>query len=150
MYIFKNGMIKRKGKEAVMMNGNGIILFDGVCNLCNRIVQFIIKRDNNGYFQFASQQSAKGKALMEKYRIDTNTDSFILIEQEKAYMKSAAALRVCRNLDGIWKVFYAGMIFPKPIRDSLYDYIARNRYKWFGKRDSCMLPGPDMKKRFIE
>ncbi|WP_421384963.1 thiol-disulfide oxidoreductase DCC family protein [Bacillus salacetis] len=129
---------------------NGIILFDGVCNLCNNIVQFVIKRDKDAYFQFASQQSPEGQALMEKYQIDPQTDSFILIEKGRAYMKSTAALRVSRNLDGTWKVFYAGMVIPKGLRDPIYDYIARNRYKWFGKRDSCMLPGPDMKKRFIE
>jgi predicted DCC family thiol-disulfide oxidoreductase YuxK len=129
---------------------NGIILFDGVCNLCNNIVQFVIKRDKNAYFQFASQQSPQGIALMEKYQIDSATDTFILIEQERAFMKSTAALRVCRNLDGIWKIFIIGMIIPKGIRDPMYDYIAKNRYKWFGKRESCMLPGPDMKKRFIE
>ncbi|WP_044022361.1 thiol-disulfide oxidoreductase DCC family protein [Bacillus sp. SG-1] len=129
---------------------NGVILFDGVCNLCNSIVQFVIKRDKNAYYQFASQQSTKGKALMEKHHIDPATDSIILIEQDRAYMKSTAAVKVCRNLDGIWKVFYFGIIIPKAFRDYLYDYIAKNRYKWFGRRDTCMLPGPEMKKRFID
>jgi predicted DCC family thiol-disulfide oxidoreductase YuxK len=129
---------------------HGIIMFDGVCNLCNNIVQFVIKRDKAGYFQFASQQSPQGIAMMEKYQIDSNTDSFILIEHDRSYMKSTAALKVSKNLDGMWKVFYLGMVIPRPIRDAMYDYIARNRYKWFGKRDSCMLPGTEMKKRFLE
>ncbi|RIW38413.1 thiol-disulfide oxidoreductase DCC family protein [Bacillus salacetis] len=129
---------------------HGIILFDGVCNLCNNIVQFVIKRDKAGYFQFASQQSPQGKALLEEYQIDPETDSFILIEQGRAFMKSTAALRVSKNLDGFWKVFYSCLLIPKPARDVMYDYIARNRYKWFGKKESCMLPGPEMKKRFIE
>ncbi|WP_409254000.1 thiol-disulfide oxidoreductase DCC family protein [Bacillus sp. SCS-153A] len=129
---------------------SGVILFDGVCNLCNGVVQFIIKRDSNAYFQFASQQSTKGIALMEKHHIDSHTDSFYLIDQDRVFMKSTAALEVSRNLDGVWKVFYLGIIIPKFIRDYIYDYIAKNRYKWFGKSDACMLPGPETKNRFIE
>jgi predicted DCC family thiol-disulfide oxidoreductase YuxK len=129
---------------------SGIILFDGVCNLCSSIVQFVIKRDKKAYFQFASLQSEVGQSLLDEYKVDRKTDSFILIEDGKCYMKSSAALKVSKNLDGLWKFFIIGLVIPKPLRDILYDLIARNRYKWFGKNDSCMLPPPNMKKRFIE
>ncbi|MGM0844783.1 MAG: thiol-disulfide oxidoreductase DCC family protein [Bacillota bacterium] len=127
-----------------------IILFDGVCNLCNTIVQFVIERDKKGYFKFASLQSDTGKALLQKHEVDADTDSIILIDQHKCYMKSAAALRVSKNLDGLWKIFFLFMLVPAPLRDKIYDLIARNRYNWFGKRDSCMLPSPEIKKRFID
>ncbi|WP_113928559.1 thiol-disulfide oxidoreductase DCC family protein [Bacillus sp. P14.5] len=127
-----------------------VILFDGVCNLCNNTVQFIIKRDDRAYFKFASLQSDAGKVVIEKYQINPKIDSIILIEQNKFYVKSEAALRVSKNLGGFWKVFFVFMVIPKKIRDKVYDFIAQNRYKWFGKRDSCMLPSSEMKKRFLE
>jgi predicted DCC family thiol-disulfide oxidoreductase YuxK len=127
-----------------------IILFDGVCNLCNHIVQFVIKRDKHAYFKFASLQSETGQTLLEKFKVDPETDSIVLIEQDECYMKSSAALRVSKKLAGVWKAFFIFIIVPPVIRDKVYDLIARNRYKWFGKRDSCMLPSPEMKKRFIQ
>ncbi|MGD6967963.1 thiol-disulfide oxidoreductase DCC family protein [Rossellomorea vietnamensis] len=127
-----------------------IILFDGVCNLCNHIVQFVIKRDKHAYFKFASLQSEAGQTLLEKYKVDPKTDSIVLIEQDECYMKSSAALRVGKKLTGVWKAFFIFIIIPPVIRDKVYDLIARNRYNWFGKRDSCMLPSPEMKKRFIQ
>ncbi|MGF2615938.1 thiol-disulfide oxidoreductase DCC family protein [Rossellomorea vietnamensis] len=127
-----------------------VILFDGVCNLCNNTVQFIIKRDDRAYFKFASLQSDAGKVVIEKFQINPKIDSIILIEQNKFYVKSEAALRVSKNLGGFWKVFFVFMVIPKKIRDKVYDFIAQNRYKWFGKRDSCMLPSSEMKKRFLE
>jgi predicted DCC family thiol-disulfide oxidoreductase YuxK len=129
---------------------SGIILFDGVCNLCSSVVQFVIKRDKKGHFQFASLQSEAGQSLLDEYEVDRKTDSFILIENGNCYMKSSAALKVAKNLDGLWKIVTIGLVIPKPLRDFIYDIIARNRYKWFGKKDSCMLPPPSIKKRFIE
>lgn len=126
-----------------------IILFDGVCNLCNSSVQFIIKRDPKGHFKFASIQSETGRSLLKQYGVDKEIDSFILIEHQRIYLKSSAALRVCRNLNGLWKLLTILRILPSPFRDFFYDIIAKNRYKWFGKKESCMIPTKEMKKRFL-
>lgn len=126
-----------------------IILFDGECNFCDKSVQFIIKRDRDGVFQFASQQSEVGQRLLLENSIPKWIDSFFLISGEKIYYKSSAALRVCRDLNGFWKVFYLFLVVPKPIRDGVYDFIARNRYKWFGKKENCMLPSSEIRNRFL-
>ena len=126
-----------------------IILFDGECNFCDHSVQFIIKRDPKGYFKFASQQSDIGKKLLKQSGIPEDGDSFVLIDRGDSYCKSSAALRICRNLQGMWKVFYYLLIVPRPIRDFFYGIIANNRYKWFGKKDSCMLPSPEIRNRFL-
>ena len=127
-----------------------IILFDGVCNLCNSSVQFIIKRDPKSCFKFASLQSETGRSLLEQYNFNKEIDSFILIENQKIYSKSSAALRVCTNLNGLWKLLTILRILPVPLRDFFYDLVAENRYKWFGKKESCMIPTKEMKKRFLE
>jgi predicted DCC family thiol-disulfide oxidoreductase YuxK len=127
-----------------------IILFDGVCNLCAWAVRFIIERDPKGYFHFASLQSDLGKSLLAKHEIDpANTDSFVLVENGIAYMESAAALRVARKLTLPWPLFFAGIILPPFVRDSIYRFIARHRYRWFGKQDSCMIPTPELRSRFV-
>lgn len=128
---------------------DGIVLFDGECNFCDQSVQFIIKRDPQGYFSFASLQSEVGQDLLEKYEIPADTDSFVLIEDGRAYTKSSAALRVCKHLKGAWKAFRLFVIVPKSMRDAAYEIFAKNRYKWFGKKDSCMLPSKDIRKRFL-
>jgi predicted DCC family thiol-disulfide oxidoreductase YuxK len=127
-----------------------IILFDGICNLCNRSVRFIIKRDPVGNFKFSSLQSNVGKKLLEKYRVRNDLNSFILLENTHVYTKSSAALRVCMRLSGFWKILIVFIIIPKPIRDFIYDFIANNRYKWFGKSDHCKIPSPDEKERFFD
>jgi predicted DCC family thiol-disulfide oxidoreductase YuxK len=127
-----------------------IILFDGICNLCNSSVRFIIKRDPVGNFKFSSLQSKVGKKLLEKYRVRNDINSFILLENNHVYTKSSAALRVCMRLNSIWKIFIVFIIIPKPIRDYIYDFIANNRYKWFGKSDHCIIPSPDDKERFFD
>jgi predicted DCC family thiol-disulfide oxidoreductase YuxK len=127
-----------------------IILFDGVCNLCNSSVQFIIKRDPKGRFKFASLQSEIGQLLLEQHGFHNGVDSFVLIENQRIYFKSSAALKVCRNLNGIWKVFSILRILPPVFRDFFYDIVAKNRYNWFGKKESCMIPTNEMKKRFLE
>jgi predicted DCC family thiol-disulfide oxidoreductase YuxK len=127
-----------------------IILFDGVCNLCNSSVQFIMKRDPLAKFQFASLQSEIGQKLLRQHGLNQDLNSFILIEDEIVYIKSSAALRVCMNLNGLWRYLSIFRIIPPAIRDYIYVIIAKNRYKWFGKQETCMLPTPDMKKRFLD
>ncbi len=127
-----------------------IVLFDGVCNLCNGLVRFIIKRDRNGKFKFTSLQSEIGQQWLLRFGLTKNEfESFVLIEGDKYYLKSAAALKMLRGLDGIWKAFYAFMLVPRPVRDFIYDLIAKSRYKIFGKRDVCMIPTPELKERFL-
>ena len=128
---------------------SSIVLFDGLCNLCNGSVQFIIRRDPKACFKFASLQSDIGNSLLEEYNIPRNTDSFILIENGKYYQRSTAALRVCKHLKGFWKVFYIFIIVPRPVRDLVYWFVSKNRYKWFGKQDSCMMPTVEYKQRFL-
>ncbi|ADR23221.1 hypothetical protein MATR_29300 [Marivirga tractuosa] len=126
-----------------------IIFFDGLCNLCNGAINFIIDRDKKSYFKFAPLQSSIADSHIPK-SISQNTDSIILLESGKLYSKSSAALRIARNLDGAWKVFYVFIVIPKFIRDFIYELIAKNRYKWFGKRDKCRMPTEDIKNRFLE
>lgn len=127
-----------------------IILFDGVCNLCNSSVQFILKRDPAGKFKFAPLQGETGQRLLKKHGISTDINSIVLIEHEKVFIKSNAAIRVGRQLTGAWKMASAFNIIPRFIRDFLYDIVANNRYKWFGKTESCILPSPKWKNRFLE
>lgn len=127
-----------------------IILFDGVCNFCNDSVNFIIERDPTGYFKFAPLQSEIGEKLLAEHAIDkTHTDSVILIEDGKAYMRTTAALRITRKLTGGWSLFYGFIIVPAFIRDIFYDLFAKYRYKLFGKQDACMLPSPEIRSRFL-
>ncbi len=125
-----------------------IILFDGDCHVCNQSVKFIIKRDPDGYFHFASLQSEIGLNILNKYRADRDADSLVLIDNNQYYLKSTAVLKICRNLKGLSKFSYILLIIPMPIRDFFYKVIANNRYKWFGKKDNCMLPLPNVKKDF--
>jgi len=128
-----------------------IVLFDGVCNFCNGSVNFMIEHDSRGYFKFAPVQSEVGKALFTKFGIDqTETDSIILVEDEKAYTYSTAALRIARKLDGIWSWLYALRFVPRPIRDFFYRLFAKYRYRLFGKKDVCMMPTPELRERFLQ
>ncbi|PGY08211.1 Predicted thiol-disulfide oxidoreductase YuxK, DCC family [Bacillus sp. OV166] len=127
-----------------------IILFDGVCNLCNNSVKFIIKRDTSGYFKFASLQGETGQRLLKKHSLNYDLNSFVLIEKEKVYIKSSAALRVCSQLGGTWRILSIFRFLPPLFRDFLYDIVAKNRYKWFGKEESCILPLPKWKQRFLD
>ena len=129
---------------------DNIILFDGVCNFCDHSVQFIIKRDKHAFYKFASIQSDVGKELIKKHKVPIDIDSLILIEHNTCYYKSTAALRICKHLKGGWKLLTCLLIFPKPIRDYFYEIIAKNRYKWFGKKESCMIPTSEDRVRFIE
>lgn len=128
-----------------------VILFDGVCNLCNSSIIFVIKHDPKDLFRFAPLQSDLGKSLIKKHNIDTTqVDSIILVDQEKAYIKSSAALRIARHLSGGYSLLSIFLIFPAFLRNVVYDYIARNRYKWYGKKDSCMIPTPELKAKFLD
>jgi len=127
-----------------------IILFDGVCNLCNNSVTFIIKRDKNDVFRFTALQSAVGQVIVTEHGIDTSqVDSIILIEGKQHFEKSSAALKIAKHLSGGYPLLYGFMIIPPFIRNWVYDIIARNRYKWFGKKDSCMIPTPELKAKFL-
>ena len=132
------------------MNVQPVILFDGVCNLCNTSVQYVIKHDKRAFFTFASLQGETGQQLLKKHGLTAeDLNSFVLIINNKALTRSAAALTVARNLGGIIKLLYGFMIIPAFIRDGVYNIIAKNRYKWFGKRDSCMVPTPELRSRFL-
>ena len=127
-----------------------IILFDGVCNFCDSTVNFVIKRDRKNLLKFAVLQSSIAKELLKGQAMQANDlSSFIFIENKKVYSRSTAALRVCKYLNGIWPFMYGFIIIPKFIRDAVYNLIARNRYKWFGKKDACMIPTPENKERFL-
>jgi predicted DCC family thiol-disulfide oxidoreductase YuxK len=127
-----------------------ILLFDGVCNLCNGLVHFIIKKDRIGKFKFTSLQSAIGQQWLMKFGLAKNEfASFVLIQGDKYYIKSDAALKMLAELGGIWNAFYVFKFIPRPFRDFIYDRIAKSRYKIFGKRDVCMIPTPELQKRFL-
>ncbi len=130
---------------------NGIILFDGVCNLCNSSVNFILDRDTYGYFKFASLQSEVGSYLIDRFGLSGDVpDSVILIKNYRVYLQSTAALEIARGLRGPVKLLYGGIIIPKFLRNPIYNFIARNRYKWFGKLDECRIPTPELQSLFIE
>jgi predicted DCC family thiol-disulfide oxidoreductase YuxK len=127
-----------------------IVLFDGVCNFCNHSIQFIIKRDKKSYFKFGALQSEEGKALLEQHGLSPEVlDTIVLIEHGKAYTYSTAPLRITRKLAWLWPLFYGFILIPSFIRDPIYRWISRNRYKWFGKQESCMMPTPEIRSRFL-
>ena len=127
-----------------------IILFDGVCNLCNSAVNFVIKRDKKSVLKFAALQSSIArKFLLDNKLPVTDLSSFVFVEKGVIYTKSTGALRVCRYLNGLWPLMYGLIIVPPFIRDSIYKWISKNRYRWFGKKEICMMPTPDIKARFL-
>ena len=127
-----------------------IILFDGVCNFCNSAVNFVIKRDKNSALKFTTLQSNIAHQMLAHQNIPTNDlSSFVFIENEKIYTRSTAALRVCKYLTGLWPLMYGFIIVPKFIRDGIYNWVAKNRYRWFGKTKECMIPTPEIKAKFL-
>jgi predicted DCC family thiol-disulfide oxidoreductase YuxK len=129
---------------------NQVILFDGVCNFCNSTINFVIKHDKKGLFRFAPLQSAAGNELLKRFNLSTTDfDSFVLIEGDKYYTKSTAALHVLRHLSFPYPLAAAFIIVPPFIRNVVYDFISRNRYKWFGKREVCMVPTKEVRGRFL-
>jgi predicted DCC family thiol-disulfide oxidoreductase YuxK len=132
------------------MKEEGIILFDGVCNMCNASVNFIIDRDKENKFKFTSLQSDIGKNLLVKFHKDAEKlDSVVLITEGKLYDKSSAALKIASMLPYPYPVSILFRVFPKVLRDAVYDYIANNRYKWFGKKDACRIPDAETRNRFL-
>ncbi len=129
-----------------------IVLFDGVCNLCNNAIQRIIKHDKKDIFRFASLQSDFGKKLIEERGLDPEElDSIMLIEPGVAYYrKSTAALEISRDLSGGYSLLKNFLFLPENLRDGIYDFIASNRYKWFGKKEQCMIPTPELKSKFLD
>ena len=133
-----------------MIETHKIILFDGVCNLCNGAINYVIKRDPNNVFKFAALQSEIGQELTAKFKIDgSKVDSIILIDGDKHHEKSTAALYIAKHLSGAYPLLFGFIIVPKFIRNAVYDYVARNRYKWFGKKDKCMIPTAELKNKFL-
>ena len=128
-----------------------IILFDGVCNLCNDSVLKVIKNDKKNSFLFTALQSDYGKKIIEHLKVDTSKiDSIILYEPGISYdIKSTAALKVMKDFGGIWNLTQIFWVFPEGFRNLIYDFIAKNRYKWFGKKESCMIPTPELKAKFL-
>lgn len=128
-----------------------LIIFDGVCNYCCGMVNFIIKRDPRSIFRFAPFQSEAAERILGKFNYPAaSLDSFVLIEGGKLYTKSEAGLRVQKLLGGIHSLLYAFIVVPAPLRDAVYDFVAGNRYRWFGKREECMIPDPGIRSRFLE
>jgi predicted DCC family thiol-disulfide oxidoreductase YuxK len=131
----------------MMRSPQHVVLFDGVCNLCNGAVRFILARDPAGRFRFASLQSEAARRLL---RDDGRAETIVLLEAGKTYTKSTAALRIARGLRFPWPLLYAFVAVPRPLRDLVYDWVARHRYRWFGKRETCLLPTPEVRGRFVE
>lgn len=135
------------------MNGSktNIVLFDGKCNLCNNTVQFIIRKDPESKFRFSSLQSESAQLLLGQLGLPHDSfDSIVYITEDAFYIKSTAVLRILRGLSGGLRHLYILIIIPRFIRDVVYDFIAERRYKWYGVRESCMIPTPELQKRFLE
>jgi len=134
-----------------MSQSSPILLFDGVCNLCNSSVQFVLDRNKKENIQFASLQSDFGQKMLSEINLPADyTSSLVLIEEGKSYVKSDAALQLAKHLNGLWKIGSVLMFFPKFIRNPVYDWIAKNRYKWFGKKEVCWIPETKWQPRFLD
>ena len=133
-----------------MNNSDKIVLFDGVCNFCATSVQFIIRHDKTNSLKFSSLQSALGQELLTKYNMSKDLEGVVFIENNKAYFKSAAAFKIVRYFGGFWRILNVFSILPLFVTDFGYDIIAKNRYRWFGKKDSCMIPSPEIRSRFLD
>lgn len=132
------------------MKEKPIIIFDGVCNLCNFAIDFVLKRDQKKVFIFLPNQVMAGKKILEKYGIkDLDVRSVYLIEDKKIYQKSTAILRILKRLSFPWNLGYVYIVIPRPVRDFIYNIIAKNRYQWFGKRDTCRVLSDEEKGRFL-
>lgn len=128
-----------------------IIIFDGVCNLCARSVQFILRHESGPHFSFTPLQSAAGARLLVSHGFSpTDVESFVLVSDGRVYTRSTAALRIAGHFKGAWQLLRVLWLVPRPLRDFLYNWVARNRYSWFGKADSCMVPTPELSSRFIK
>ncbi|MFZ9387022.1 MAG: thiol-disulfide oxidoreductase DCC family protein [Chitinophagaceae bacterium] len=132
------------------MQDHPLIFFDGICNFCNYWVNFAIKHDRKKRLRFSPLQGNKAREVLStKTSVLKKAESVIVLDKGRIWTRSSAALRICRYLDGGWKILYGLILVPKFIRDPVYIMIARNRYRWFGKKDACMVPGPDVRERFL-
>lgn len=132
------------------MKPNPVILFDGVCNFCNSTVNFVLRQDKENIFLFAPLQSEAAQKILEQYQLSkSNFDSFVFVDGDKIYIKSSAALKVMGKLPWYWQWTQVFWIVPKPLRDWVYNFTSKNRYKWFGKKEECMLPKQEWKHRFL-
>lgn len=135
-------------KEAVDLDTTSVLFFDGVCNLCNRTVDFLIRRDKRHVLRFAPLQGLAAQEMVKPEMIEA-LPSVVFVDKTGAYQRSTAVLRAVAKLGGLWPVVLAFLIVPRPLRDGIYNWIAKNRYKWFGKRDSCRLPTPEERAMFL-
>jgi predicted DCC family thiol-disulfide oxidoreductase YuxK len=126
-----------------------IIIFDGRCNLCERSVRFVLKRDHKKQFRFAAIQTPAGRELVEGFGVGPPLDSIVLVAGGVAYIKSTAALHIASRVSGLWPLLKILLITPRPVRDWLYDVVAKNRYRWFGEKQACFIPTPEMRRRLL-
>ncbi|WP_231427945.1 MULTISPECIES: thiol-disulfide oxidoreductase DCC family protein [Pedobacter] len=134
-----------------MIKKNPVIFFDGICNLCNASVQFAIERDKNNVFRFTALQGEFAKINLPKFNVDLNKiDSIVLLENDRLYTKSSAVLRIAKKLNGLWPMLYGFIILPKFICDWVYDCVSKNRYKWWGKQESCWVSTLELKEKFYD
>jgi len=132
------------------MEEHPVILFDGSCGLCTRAVRFVLRHDPRGRFRFAALQSDTGRRLLEEAgRLPPDTDSVMLIEPGRLFIRSTAALRIARGLSGPWPLWYILIVVPRPLRDAVYRFVARRRTRWFGRPAYCPVPAPEWKERFL-
>ncbi len=127
-----------------------ILLFDGVCNLCNASVQWVLKHDRKGVFRFAALQSDAGKALLRRFGMPSaDFDTVVMVAGDRVFTRSDAALEIVRRIGGAWSLLTVFKIVPRPLRNAVYDWVARHRYRWFGRTESCMIPRPEWANRFL-
>jgi len=132
------------------LDNESVIFFDGICNYCNAMVNFAIRNDKKASLKFSPLQSFAGKQMMKEFKIPAEVDSIIFLDKGKVYTHSDAAIRITKYLRWPSKAFYAFIIVPQFVRQPLYKWVARNRYRWFGKKEKCMVPTPDVKARFLD
>jgi predicted DCC family thiol-disulfide oxidoreductase YuxK len=146
----KTDNTERRKKRPFMHSRYPVLLFDGVCNFCNDTVNTLIKLDRKGVIRYAPLQSETGQNMLDAFGYDgEQLSSLVLIADGNLYTKSDATFQIAKHLGGLWHLFRIFKIVPRPIRNGVYDWIARNRYKSFGKKDSCMIPTPDVRGRFL-
>jgi predicted DCC family thiol-disulfide oxidoreductase YuxK len=130
--------------------GHPVVLFDGVCNYCNNVINFIIRQDRKKRLRFAPLQSSAGQELLASHALPRGDfESFVFVYKDRAYQKSTAALQLASLLPWYWQWLQVLRIVPPFLRNLVYDLVARNRYKWFGRKETCMVPGPDIRSRFL-
>ena len=151
LFYFMMNDMPMKNAQSILSPSNPVLLFDGVCNLCSGFVQFVIKIDPKGKFRFASLQSEIGQKMLTAAGLSTSDlGTVVLIHSGNVFTHSDVALESARILGGPWSLFYAFSILPRFLRDGIYNWVARNRYRWFGKKDACMMPTPDIQQRFLD